>query len=397
MLRPTPFDIASGTVLGVGPPTLRAVPPVAPDPLAALGRAVLPALRRPPCVVSFSGGLDSSLVLAVAVRMARWEGLPDPVPVTWRFTGAPRADESSWQDRVVAALGVGASWEILRADDDLDLIGPVAGRFLHRYGVRHPVNLHLHLPLLELAGGGSVLTGLGGDQVLSGWRRPPPRSTRGPPGPGPVLARELSRRHRPRRLFPWLPAETARQVNRALRAEQRAEPRRLGPRVAWHLRRRDLVITRSAFAAVAEDHDVTPVHPLLDHGFLDALTALAGRRHHTSRDGLLAEIVGDALPPEVTAPRRKAHFRDVFLRTPTREFVRSWDGTGADPELVDVAALRDTWSRWPIPGGTAALVQQLWLATTPPPAPRFPPRATPIRALPPAGGRRAGADAEVSG
>ena len=96
MLRPTPFDIASGTVLGVGPPTLRAVPPVAPDPLAALGRAVLPALRRPPCVVSFSGGLDSS-VLAVAVRMARWEGLPDPVPVTWRFTGAPRADESSWQ------------------------------------------------------------------------------------------------------------------------------------------------------------------------------------------------------------------------------------------------------------------------------------------------------------
>ena len=218
----------------------------------------------------------------------------------------------------------------------------------------------------------------------------------GPPGRVRVLARELSRRHRPRRLFPWLPAETARQVNRALRAEQRAEPRRLGPRVAWHLRRRDLVITRSAFTAVAEDHDVTPVHPLLDHGFLDALTALAGRRHHTSRDGLLAEIVGDALPPEVTAPRRKAHFRDVFLRTPTREFVRSWDGTGADPELVNVAALRDTWSRWPIPGGTAALVQQLWLATTPP-RPPVPTTSHADPALPPAGGRRAGADAEVSG
>ncbi|WP_194821412.1 asparagine synthase-related protein [Micromonospora sp. S-DT3-3-22] len=390
MPRPTPFDIATGTVLGAGPPMPRTVAPAAPDPLAALDRAVLPALRRPPCVVSFSGGLDSSLVLAVAVRAARREGLPEPFPVTWRFTGAPRADESPWQHRVVAALGVGAGWEVLRADDDLDLVGPVAGRFLHRYGVRHPVNLHLHLPLLELAGGGSLLTGLGGDQVLAGWRRPPPRSARAHLARARVLARELPRRRRPGRLFPWLPAETARQVDRAVRAEQRAEPRRLGPRIAWHARRRDLVITRSAFTAVAEDHGVTPVHPLLDHGFLAALTALAGKRHRTSRDGLLAEIVGDTLPAEITAPRRKAHFREVFLRTPTREFVRSWDGTGAVPELVDVTALRDTWSRWPIPGGTAALVQQLWLATTP--APGCPPQT-----VPPAGGRRSGADAEVGG
>ncbi|MFI9639966.1 asparagine synthase-related protein [Micromonospora sp. NPDC051925] len=399
MLRPTPFDIASGTMLGVDPPTLRAVPPVVPDPLAALERAVLPALRRPPCVVSFSGGLDSSLVLAVAVRVARREGLPAPVPITWRFTDAPRADESAWQDRVVTALGVGETWEILRAGDDLDLVGPVAGRFLHRYGVRHPVNLHLHLPVMELAGGGSLLTGLGGDQVLSGWRRPPSRSTRVRLARARALARELPRRHRPRRLFPWLPAELARQVRRALRAEQRAEPRLLGPRIAWHVRRRDLVVTRSAFTAVAEDHDVIPVHPLLDPAFLDGLTALAGQRRRTSRGGLLAEIVGDALPAEVTAPRGKAHFRDVFLRTPTREFVRSWDGTGADPDLVDVDALRDTWSRWPIPSGTAALVQQLWLATAPSPL-RFSSQLTPTRPAPrgPAAHDRAhryGSDAEA--
>ncbi|MFJ6197299.1 asparagine synthase-related protein [Micromonospora sp. NPDC092111] len=369
MLRPTPFDIASGTVLGVGPPIHRSGPPAGPDPLAALDRAVLPALRRPPCVVSFSGGLDSSLVLAVAARVARREGLPDPVPVTWRFTGAPRADESAWQARVVAALHLGGSWQVLRADDDLDLIGPVARRFLRRYGVRHPVNLHLHLPVVELATGGSLLTGLGGDQILSGWRRPPPPTARARLARAHTLARELPRRHRPGRLFPWLRADVARQVHRALRAEQRAEPRRLGPRTAWHARRRDLLMTRSAFTAVADDHAVELGHPLLDHGFLAALTALAGHRRRTSRDGLLAEIAGGALPAEVTAPRRKARFLEVFLRTPTREFVRSWDGTGADPDLIDVARLRDIWSRWPIPGGTAALVQQLWLAAEPAPAP----------------------------
>ncbi|MER5454863.1 asparagine synthase-related protein [Micromonospora sp. NPDC002389] len=398
MLQPTPFDIATGTVLGVGPPPrLWSVPPVAKNPLAALEQAVLPALRRPPCVVSFSGGLDSSLVLAVAVRVARRHGLPEPVPVTWRFTGAPGADESSWQERIIAALDLSATWQILRADDDLDLIGPIAGRLLHHYGLQHPVNLHLHLPVVELATGGSVLTGLGGDQMLSGWRRPATRPTRARLARIRALVRELPRRHRPAQLlFPWLHGDVARQAHRALRAEQRAEPRRLGPRTAWHARRRDLVITQSAFAAVAGDHEVTPLHPLLDCGFLAALTAMAGRRRRCTRDDLLAEIVGIALPPDIIAPRPKARFRDVFLRQTTREFVQSWDGTGVDPDLVDVPALRDIWSRWPIPGGTAALVQQIWMTTAPAPPPRYSPQATPASPTPPIPPTRSGSDTEVT-
>ena len=41
----------------------------------ALEAAVLPALQRPPCLVSFSGGRDSSAVLAVAADVARRHGL----------------------------------------------------------------------------------------------------------------------------------------------------------------------------------------------------------------------------------------------------------------------------------------------------------------------------------
>ena len=58
-------------------------------PLAALEEAILPALRRPPCLVSFSGGRDSSCVLAAATRAARREGLQPPVPVTLRVSNAP--------------------------------------------------------------------------------------------------------------------------------------------------------------------------------------------------------------------------------------------------------------------------------------------------------------------
>src|SRR6185503_3688944 len=60
---PDPLETAAGVVLGVAP--RRRLPASAGGPLAALERAVLPALRRSPCLVSFSGGRDSSAVLAV--------------------------------------------------------------------------------------------------------------------------------------------------------------------------------------------------------------------------------------------------------------------------------------------------------------------------------------------
>ncbi|QLQ36354.1 asparagine synthase-related protein [Micromonospora robiginosa] len=351
--RPTDRDVAYGVVLGLDPvgprPAGRSGP--APPPLVALERAVLPALRRPPCLVSFSGGLDSSLVLAIAARVARREGLPDPVPMTWRFTDAPRAYATSWQAKIIAELDLAGQWQILQAGDDLDLVGPVARRLLTRYGLLHPPSQHLHLPIVELARGGALLTGIGGDQILAGWRRRPAS-----------LRDRLGRRRRPPDPFPWLRPEAARRAHRAVRAEQRAEPHRLARRIAWHLSRRDLTLARLGLAAVAADHDVLAVSPLAGDGFAAALAARHGRLRSPSRGELLAVIADAALPPVITAPRRAATLDEVFLRSATRELVRDWDGSGVDDSLVDVRALRRVWSTWPIGAGTAALVQQVWLA-----------------------------------
>lgn len=377
VLRPTPLEIASGVVPGrlrtppaAHPPTVTAL-----TALTALERSVLPALHRPPCLVSFSGGVDSSFVLAVAARVARRDGLPAPVPVTWRFTGAPRAEESSWQERVVAALPV-EDWPRLHADDDLDLIGPVAQRVLTRYGVLHPVNVHLHLPIIELAAGGSLLTGVGGDQILSGWRRPGPRPA------APTLRARLpgrlvasGRQRRGQDPFPWLHPAVSRRVFRTYRAQIRSEPRRIGRRIGWHAQRRDLLMSCSSLHSVAADHHVRVVNPLLDPQFLAALREEVGGARGLTRCALLAAIAGRALPAAATAPRPKARFLEVFLRAPTRDFARSWDGRGAEVSLVNAAALGELWSRWPIPAGTAGLVQQLWLSTATRPSPTAQPEA----------------------
>lgn len=377
--RLTPLEIASGVVLGFEVDTAPSGDGYAgsADPLVALERAVAPALRRPPCLVSFSGGLDSSLVLAVAVRVARRDGLPDPVPVTWRFTGAPAAEESSWQDTVVAALDVRRDWQILRAEDDLDLLGPVARRTLREHGLLHPANIHLHVPILALGPGGSLLTGAGGDQVLAGCRplatavTPAARLRRMAGTVRGLTTRGVARlvRQPDRRRFPWLSAEAADRMERTLRAEGRAEPHEVGAGIAWHLRRRDLTLTCASLATVAERDRVAVRHPLLDAGFVAALTDRYGQRPRPARTALLADIAAGRLPAEVIAPRPKARFLEVFFRTPTREFVHGWatgggELTGVDEDLVDVDALRRIWSRWPIPGCTATLLQHLWLTTT---------------------------------
>lgn len=360
-LRLTALELASGAVLGLAAGRAKESAGLS-TPLAELEASVLPGLLRPPCVVSFSGGMDSSFVLAVATRVARREGLPEPIAVTWRFTGAPKAEESRWQERVIAALDL-HSWQLLQAGDDLDIVGPVADRLLSRHGVLHPFNLHLHLPIVELAVGGSLLTGVGGDQILSGWRQRPLSVGQRVRGHVPGRAVARLRRQQGTDGTPWLQARAARAVFRRHRQELRAQPRALDQRISWHARRRDLLMTCASLTTIAGDHDVHVVNPLVDPRFLSALSVTAGSSTALNREELLRTIADGKLPPEAIALRPKARFLEVFLRDQTREFVRSWDGTGVDSEFVDPEALREVWSRWPIPGRTAGIVQQLWLAS----------------------------------
>ena len=156
------------------PGRLPTLPRLAPGtaPRAELEAAILPALRRSPCLVSFSGGRDSSAVLAVAVAVARREGLQAPIPVTHRFPAAAGTDESAWQEKVITHLGLD-DWLRVELSSELDAVGPVATSVMERHGLLWPCNTYFHDPIFEAASGGAVLTGIGGDEAFMGspWDR----------------------------------------------------------------------------------------------------------------------------------------------------------------------------------------------------------------------------------
>jgi Asparagine synthase len=317
------------------------------DPVIALEEAVADALEQPPCLVSFSGGHDSSLVLAIAVSVARRRGLPLPVPITWRFPDVPATTESAMQEAVVAALGL-SDWVILPARDELDLVGPGARRVLLRHGLQYPPNTFLHAPLLEQAAGGSLLTGVGGDQVLGGWPR-----TRRP---------WALRRPGSDRPFPWLWPPVARRVNRSLYLEGRAMPHAPAARIPWQARRRRVTMTCDSLAGLAGAAGARIYHPLLDPAFTRALAnwvRMAGR--HARRAQVVAEIFGGAVPRECVQPRHKAIFTEVFWSRHSRSLSASFDGTGVDRALVDPDGLRNEWRRVHPRFQTSLLLQQLWI------------------------------------
>jgi hypothetical protein len=72
--------------------------------------------------------------LAVAVEVARRHGLADPIPATIRVPAAQRADESAWQERVVAHLRLD-DWLRVEFTDELDAVGPIARTALRRRGL----------------------------------------------------------------------------------------------------------------------------------------------------------------------------------------------------------------------------------------------------------------------
>jgi hypothetical protein len=347
----TSLEIASCVV--VGPASAAASLPgvtSSENPVAALERVMVRALRRPPCLVSFSGGHDSALVLAAAVRAARREWLPLPVPVTWTVQDAPRAEESAWQEAVVTALGV-TEWIRLPAGDDLDFAGPVATDVLRRHGLLHPANAYVHAPLLKEAAGGTLLTGVGGDQVLGLLRRPRrPSWWPGRPGPAPE--------------FGWLRPRAARRVRRGLRRERRARPARYQSRPGWAWGRRDLELARRSLALLGRDAGADVVHPLLDPEFLMAICGSGVSPEAAGgRAALLGQVFGGCYPDAVLRARPKATFGEVFWRRHTRSLLAAWDGGGIDPSVVDRTRLRREWDRQQPDLCTAMLVQQVWLAT----------------------------------
>ncbi|HEX2085253.1 MAG TPA: asparagine synthase-related protein [Solirubrobacteraceae bacterium] len=365
-LRPSPLEIAAGTVTGWSPPAPLPEVPASLTPLQALQDAIAPALARGRCVVPFSGGRDSSALLAAAVAAARRRGLPEPVAVTLRFPGRAGTDEREWQEAVVAHLGV-RDWERIELGDELELLGPLARETLRRHRLPWPGNGHGYVPLLRAAAGGSVISGLDGDELLDHWqwgRRPTvrePLRLAKALAPAPLRRVAIERRRRPFARVGWLTPAARSAIGRAWAAERAREPVRWDRRLAWYPGRRYARAARARLDVLGGDHGTTVVHPLVDPRFLAALARAGGRTGFVDRGAALRAILGDLLPARTVARTTKAEFSEAFWGPCARRFAERWDGRGVDPAIVDAAALRAEWLAPRPDARSATMLGAAWL------------------------------------
>jgi asparagine synthase (glutamine-hydrolysing) len=373
MLTATPemsaFEIAAGMPLGLDPQI--ALPDVAATPLDALEDAVAEAVHRTPCCVAFSGGRDSSLVLAATVRAAARHGCAPPVAVTLKFPRDETTDEDAWQTLVLDHLHI-EDRVAIDLTDELDFVGPGAAVELRRRGALFPPNIHSMAPLLRHAAGGSLVVGLGGDEILGGYRwtalndvlarrrRPVVRELRGLALA--ALPASARTRVRPRRgrLGPpaWFRPEAARRFTELARGHP-DEPIRFDRAVRHALRARSLRVAAATLDRLASDARLEA--PLLDPRFVSALAHAGGARGWGGRSEVMRAIAGGVLPDAILARRDKARFNAVFFGDTSRAFAREWTGKGIDESVIDPDALRREWLD-PKPDTRAALpLQVAWL------------------------------------
>jgi hypothetical protein len=344
----------------------------------ALEAAMIAALTRPPCAVSFSGGRDSSGILAVATHVARREGLPLPIPVTLRFPRCEESDEREWQEQVIAHLAID-DWQIVELHDEIDVLGPYAQRVLRRHGLIWPFNAHFHAPIADQVPGGSVLTGFGGDELLSTWpgrrvamlvsRQTRPRVRDIVPvakalAPLPVRRRLRTQEYRESHPLPWLLPEAREELARARGSVIATEPIRWDESVReyWWRSRYRQVVCDTKRRVVSDANGAQSFDPLCDAEFLTAIAEERSQLGFRNRTQAMDFLFGDLLPPAVISRATKGLFNSAVWEHYGREFVARWDGTGVDRSIVDIEALREVWSLEMPDPRSFTLLQRAWLA-----------------------------------
>jgi asparagine synthase (glutamine-hydrolysing) len=334
---------------------------------------MLPALSRPPCKVAFSGGRDSSAILAMATHVARRRGLQDPIPLTFRYEEHPRTRETEWQELMVRHLEL-EDWEIVAIRAELDVLGPMARDTLRRHGLFWPPNSHTMIPMLQAARTGSLLTGIGGDEVFRSLAKPkkmkPMQIVRSlPPHRAlmvglvkalPTRWKALVQYHHVLR-FPWLRPAARREVLRRF-VEDTVQNQTDGRHPLESLENsRYLELSRGIVAAFKHDADVELVEPFLDPRFFRAILSELPQEGFPSRNAALEAFFGDLLPQAVVRRTSKAIFTESFWGRDSRDFAKDWDGTGLDPALVDPDVLRSHWLRPRPDMRSATPLQAAWL------------------------------------
>jgi hypothetical protein len=330
-----PLEVASGLVFGFAPPVGQPASTEngAPTAREALERAILPALVRAPCLMSFSGGTASSAILAVAVQLARREGLEPPVAATNRIEGLAGA-HAARQEEVIIRLGL-TDWIRFDFNDELDLVGPVAMRVLRRHGFLWPSHAHVSMPLIEWAAGGSLITGLGQRNALG--------------EPGGLLCRDPGP-------LPWLRRSAQGEVRKRWTADAASRPRTERRPAWWWAALRQVQIGIELLRRLGAELRVEVCHPLIDPVVTRALGHLPANRATSGA------LFGDLLPPRLLAQPPTPTHRNGFWGRHSLELTEAWNGEDVDPALVDPEALRVQWSLPRPDARTFLLLQAVALA-----------------------------------
>ena len=372
----TALEAVAGCPLGG---RARSVPRLAPrghEPLAELALAIERTLETGPPAVAFSGGRDSSLLLAVAAHVCRRAGLEPPLPITLCIADStPEADEREWQQLVLNHLQI-PHWHRIPINGELDLIGPYARRHLLRDGLLFPANAHSIVPLLEAADQRCLIVGLGGDELLSPqqWRRVHDLlgGRRGPEHrdlarlAGGVLPRTIRGMARPASAesfeeMVWLRPATRSRVARAAKRGFE-EPVMWRAAVRGAAASRGVILPPIAWERLAQASGQKILVPLLDPGFVGALARGGGRYGWGTRTATMNALGRDLLPADVVGRRTKAYFNRVFFAEESRAFAAAWSGRGLDETMVDPEMLRREWLSDVPDIRTALLLQSAWLA-----------------------------------
>lgn len=347
--------------------------------VGALHSVVARLLDDRSCFVAFSGGCDSSLVLAAAADACRASGHPDPIPVTYRYAQAPDADEREHQELLVRYLQL-RDWLIIDLDEDGDLLGAPATCALRAWGLVWPPAGLAHIAALQQLGHGLLLTGEGGDELLGSRRisaiAAVTQRVRHRHIPSRALGRVALEAVAPRRAREsmllrqlerdyeahWLATDLRRELLRRIARLDAKEPLDTRAYMEYVGGLPSVRIGHHNLRAISAQYGLRWEAPLFDPSFLGALAGLPWHAYR-GRTEILRRHFCDLLPPEIIERRTKAVFNRAYLGDSTREFARRWNGRGL-PEGVDADWLKDHWcTADEIHAGTVLLLHQAWLET----------------------------------